>query len=117
MVVVIIIIVIYNIITEGPMRTKVDPDKVQKWTTMTMITFRIPKNQNFSRPLQQLSHTQEVSTQFRFFIRLPYLLESLAMILALMDSVSTVGFHFGKGSKIPGVTLLPRHEDFSPKAA
>lgn len=39
------------------------------------------------------------------------------MILALMDSVSAVGFHFGKGSKIPVVTLLRRHEDFSPKAA
>ena len=39
------------------------------------------------------------------------------MILALMDSVSAGGFHFGKGSKIPSVTLLPRHEDFSPKAA
>lgn len=47
---------------------------------------------------------------------LPYLLESLVMIVALMDSVSAVGFHFGKGSKIPGVTLLRRHEDFSPTA-
>jgi len=64
-----IVIIINNIITEGPMRTKVSPDNFQKRTTMTMIVFWISKKQHFSRPLQQKSHTQEVSTTFHFFIR------------------------------------------------
>jgi uncharacterized protein YifN (PemK superfamily) len=71
MVVVIIIIIVINnnnnIITEGPMRTKVDPDKIQKRTTMTMTVFRISKKQYFSRPLQRISHSQEVSAPFHFF--------------------------------------------------
>jgi hypothetical protein len=39
------------------------------------------------------------------------------MILTLMDSVSAVGFHFGKSSKIPRVRLRRRQEDFSQKGA
>jgi len=95
MVVVIIIIIIINnnnnIITEDPMWTKVDPDKVQKQTTMTMIVFWISKKQHFSRPLLQISQTQEVSASFYFFIR-----STVLTTVSCYDS-GTNGLCFSRG--------------------
>jgi hypothetical protein len=39
------------------------------------------------------------------------------MILTLMESSSAAVFHFGRSSKIPGITLRRKQEDFSHKGA